>query len=272
VVATPIGNAEDISLRALRILASVDAIACEDTRVTAKLLARHGIRVSLLSYHEHNAFRMRPELLRRLADGGRIALVADVGTPLISDPGLRLVREYADAGFPVVAVPGPSAVTAALSVAGLPTDRFLFAGFPPSRGPARRRFLVELATVPATLVLLESPRRLAASLADMAQVLGPRQATVGRELTKRFEEVRRGSLTELAEAAVAEDVRGEITIVVAPPEADTTVVDEADLDERLDEALAKVSVRDAADQVAATTGLPRRSVYARALQRARRTR
>ena len=265
VVATPIGNAGDITLRALRVLAAVDVIACEDTRVTAKLLAIHGIATPLSSYHDHNAATAGPALLRRLQRGERIALVADAGTPLVSDPGYRLVRACAEAGIAVIPVPGPSAVMAALCISGLPTDRFLFAGFPPVRASARRRFLAELAPLPASLVLLESPRRLAASLADMAAVLGPREAVVARELTKLFEETRRGSLSDLAH--LYRDVpapKGEVTVVVAPPAAPAAATD-AEIDRRLAAALIEGSVRAAAEAVAAATGLPRRRLYARAL-------
>lgn len=270
VVATPIGNARDITLRALDLLAGVDVIACEDTRVTARLLAIHGLSTPLFRYDDHNAPAAGRILLDRLAAGDRIALVSDAGTPLISDPGYRLVRAAAEAGIPVHAVPGPSAVTAALSIAGLPTDRFLFAGFPPPRSAARRRFFEELAAIPATLVVLEAPHRLTATLADMAAVLGPREGAVGRELTKRFEEMWRGPLDALAaRAAEAGRTRGEITIVVAPGQAQRAELDsveaEADLDRRLGAALADRSLKDAVDALAGETGLPRRHVYARAL-------
>ncbi len=264
-VATPIGNAADISLRALRILAGVDAIACEDTRVTAKLLAIHNLSRPLLRYDEHTARRSGPALLQRITDGQRIALVSDAGTPLVSDPGARLVRACLDADLAVHAVPGPSAVTTALMLSGLPTVPFLFAGFLADRGPARRRQLEELAGVSATLVLLESPRRLAACLADMADVLGPRQAAVARELTKLFEEVRRGSLAELAEHYQAAGApKGEVTLVVGPrPPAPPVGDDEAD--RLLLDALRDASPRDAAASVAQATGLPRRILYARAI-------
>jgi 16S rRNA (cytidine1402-2'-O)-methyltransferase len=272
VVATPIGHASDITLRALRVLGGVDAIACEDTRVTAKLLAIHGISTSLTPYHDHNARTAGPALVKRLADGGRIALVSDAGTPLVSDPGYRLVRACADAGVAVIPIPGPSAVLAALCVSGLPTDRFLFAGFAPPRTGPRRRFLAELATVPATLVLMESPRRLAAALADMAEILGPRQAVVARELTKLFEEVRRGALAELADHyREAAPPRGEVTLVVSPPAAPPQA-DDAEVDRLLSAALDEASVRDAAEQVAAETGLAKRHLYARALELRRRRR
>jgi 16S rRNA (cytidine1402-2'-O)-methyltransferase len=268
-VATPIGNARDITLRALDVLAAADVLAAEDTRNTRRLLAIHGVRRppggSLVPYHDHNGPAQRPRLLAALAEGRSVALVSDAGTPLVADPGWRLAAEAIAAGHPVTAVPGASAALAALSVAGLPTDRFLFAGFPPPRGPARRRALAELAAVPATLVFYESPRRLAESLADMAAVLGPgRPAAVCRELTKRFEETRRGPLDALAAAAAtAPAPKGEIVVLVGPPPAEAA--SEAELDAALAAALAGQSVRDAADTVAAALGLPRRQVYARAL-------
>jgi 16S rRNA (cytidine1402-2'-O)-methyltransferase len=264
-VATPIGNAADITLRALDLLAQADVIACEDTRVTAKLLAVHGISRPLVRYDEHTARAAGAALIERVRRGERVALVSDAGTPLVSDPGERLVTECIRAGLPVVAIPGASAALTALCVSGLRAGRFLFAGFLPARSTARRRELEELAGVPATLVLLESPQRLASALADMADVLGPRDAVVARELTKLFEEVRRGSLTELAEhyrqAAVP---KGEVTIVVAPPLPRPPPAD-AEIEALLAEALEGLSPRDAATSVAQVTGLPRRQLYARAI-------
>lgn len=270
-VATPIGNARDISLRALDVLARADILAAEDTRTTGHLLEIHGIRRGrLLPYHDHNGAAQRPRLLAALAEGRSVALVSDAGTPLVADPGYRLAAEAAAAGHRVTAVPGASALLAALSVAGLPTDRFLFAGFLPPRQSARRRALAELAAVPATLVFYESPRRLAAALADMAGTLGAaRPAAVCRELTKRFEETRRAPLGELAEAyAAAPEVRGEIVVLVGGPVAVPVAADV--LDAALEAALAGQSVRDAAAAVAAALGLPRREVYARALELSRR--
>lgn len=270
VVATPIGNAADITLRALDVLATADVVACEDTRETAKLLLLHGLSNTLTPYHEHNAAQARPALMKRLKNGERVALVSDAGTPLVSDPGYRLVAECVAGGIPVTTAPGASSVMAALVLAALPTDRFLFAGFPPPRQGARRRALSELAAVPATLVFLESPRRLAASLADMAAVLGARPAAVARELTKLFEEVRRGTLAELAaHYESAGPPKGEVTLVVGPPAADAAAVSEAEIDRRLDAALGTLSARDAATAVAAETGRPRREIYARAIARAR---
>ncbi|HVH03098.1 MAG TPA: 16S rRNA (cytidine(1402)-2'-O)-methyltransferase [Amaricoccus sp.] len=268
-VATPIGNARDITLRALDVLAAAEVLAAEDTRNTRRLLAIHGVRRPpegwLLPYHDHNGAAQRPRLLKALAEGRSVALVSDAGTPLVADPGWRLAREAIAAGHPVTAVPGASAALAALSVAGLPTDRFLYAGFLPPRAAARRRALAELAPVPATLVFYESPRRLAGSLADMAATLGAgRPAAVCRELTKRFEETRRDSLGALAAAtAGGPEPRGEIVVLVGAPLA--APAGEDALDAALGAALPGRSLRDAADAVAAALGLPRRQVYARAL-------
>ncbi len=271
-VATPIGNAADITLRALEVLKNADVIACEDTRVTARLLAIHGIATPLVPYHDHNAERARPALIRRLKKGQTVALVSDAGTPLVSDPGYRLVRACIAEGVPVTALPGPSAVLAALLLSGLPTDRFLFAGFLPPRSAARRRALAQLAGVRASLVFMESPRRLAAALADMADTLGGREAAVGRELTKMFEEVRRGRLPDLARHYRDRGPpKGEVTVVVAPPE-DEKEPSEHEVDRQLKEALKEASVRDAATRVAAATGVARRRIYARALALKRKRR
>jgi 16S rRNA (cytidine1402-2'-O)-methyltransferase len=266
IVATPIGNAADITLRALEVLAGVDVIACEDTRVTSKLLAIHGISTSLTAYHEHNAARARPALIQRLKSGQTVALVSDAGTPLVSDPGYKLVRACLDAEIPVTGIPGPSAALTALMVSGLPTDRFLFAGFLPPRTTARRRALTELAAVPASLVLMESARRLAALLADMADILGERETAVTRELTKMFEEVRRGTPAILAaHYRDAGAPKGEVTLVVAPPLAGSSLTDD-EVDRRLNEAMRESSVRDAAARVAVETGLAKRALYNRALE------
>jgi 16S rRNA (cytidine1402-2'-O)-methyltransferase len=265
IVATPIGNLGDITLRALAALAGADLIACEDTRVTRKLLDRYAIRTPLTPYHDHNAADARPKLLRRLGDGAAIVLVSDAGTPLVSDPGYKLVRAAQDAGYGVTAIPGASAVLAALAVAGLPTDQFFFAGFLPPKQAARRARIAELARIPATLVLFESGPRLAATLADLAAGLGQiREAALCRELTKLHEEVRRGDLKALAESYAAAEPRGEIVLVVGPPRAaERPSAEEAD--ELLRSALSRTSLKAAVAEVAATTGLPRRQIYQRAL-------
>ena len=264
-VATPIGNLQDITLRALDTLRGADVVACEDTRVTGKLLAHYGISVPTVAYHEHNAAKVRPGLLQRLAVGQRVALVSDAGSPLISDPGYRLVQEAAAAGLPVTVAPGASAVLAGLQLSGLPTDRFFFAGFLPPKSGARRKALGELATVPSTLIFFESGPRLATSLADMADMLGDRPAAVARELTKLYEELRRESLGALAtHYADAGPPKGEIVVVVGPP-APAEAVSDAEVDAQLEAALADQSVRDAAAAVAEATGRARRDVYQRAL-------
>lgn len=268
-VATPIGNLGDISLRALETLAGADCIACEDTRVTRKLTERYGIATPLMAYHEHNAAEALPKIIARLAEGQAVALVSDAGTPLISDPGYRLVRAAIEAGHAVTAVPGASAVLAALSLAGLPTDRFFFEGFLPPKQGARQKRIAELAAIPATLVLFESGPRLGASLADLAAGLGPRAASVCRELTKLHEEIRRGDLAGLAnDYAEGGETRGEIVIVIAPPPPPGDTGD-TDVDELLRNALARVSVKDAVGEVALATGRARRDVYQRALELAK---
>ena len=267
VVATPIGNLADISLRALATLAAADAVLAEDTRVTKKLLAHYGIATPLVAYHEHNAAVMRPHLLARLASGAALALVSDAGTPLVSDPGFKLVASALAENISVTSVPGASAILAALVVAGLPTDRFFFEGFLPSKQVARRHRIAELAAVPGTLVFFESPHRVAETLADLHAILGQREAAVARELTKHFETVRRGALAELA-ATFAEGPppKGEIVLLVGPPSADIAVPDAADLDAKIGKALETLSVKEAATVISAETGQPRRKVYARAIE------
>lgn len=265
VVATPIGNLGDVTIRALATLAAADVVACEDTRVTAVLLRRYGIAAKTIAYHEHNAARQRPKLLEMLAEGQSVALVSDAGTPLVSDPGYRLVVEAKEAGHAVTAIPGASAVMAALTTAGLPTDAFLFAGFLPPKTAARTKRLQELARVPATLVFFESPQRLADSLADMTAVLGERSAAVARELTKAFEETRNGTLPQLAAAyAGSAAPKGEIVVVVGPPAEEAASAEDADA--ILASLLENRPVGEAAAEAAAITGLPRRELYRRALQ------
>jgi 16S rRNA (cytidine1402-2'-O)-methyltransferase len=262
-VATPIGNLGDISLRALQALAAADLICCEDTRVTRKLLDHYAIATSLTPYHEHNAAVARPKILERLAAGDAIALVSDAGTPLISDPGYKLVREASQAGHMVTAVPGASAVLTALSLAALPTDRFFFEGFLPPKQVARQKRIAELVRIPASLVLFESGPRLAEALADLAAGLGEREAAVCRELTKLHEEVRRSDLLSLAQDyAQGAETRGEMVIVIAPPQEQQA----EDIDALLRNALARVSVKDAVGEVALATGRSKREVYQRALE------
>jgi 16S rRNA (cytidine1402-2'-O)-methyltransferase len=265
-VATPIGNLRDITLRALEALAAADVIACEDTRVTRKLLQRYAITTPLTPYHEHNAEAARPKILARLAAGEAVALVSDAGTPLVSDPGFKLVRAAQRAGHLVTALPGASAMLAALSVAGLPTDRFFFEGFLPAKDGPRRTRIAELAQIPSTLVLFETGPRLARALADLSAVLGSREAAVCRELTKLHEEVRRGDLATLArDYGEAPAPRGEIVIVIAPPTAEAAHVDAGAIDAMLRRALRSASVKDAVSEVAAATGRPKREIYQRAL-------
>ncbi|TCU70455.1 16S rRNA (cytidine1402-2'-O)-methyltransferase [Bradyrhizobium sp. R2.2-H] len=268
-VATPIGNLGDITLRALQTLAGVDVIACEDTRITRRLTERYAIAATLKQYHEHNAEAARPKILEALARGGSVALVSDAGTPLISDPGFKLVREVCTAGHPVHALPGPSSVLAALSVAALPTDRFFFEGFLPAKSAARRARLAELARIDATLVMFESGNRMQATLDDLAEIMGEREAAVCRELTKLHEEVRRAPLAELARQADAPETRGEFVLVIGPPAADADVLAPDALDGLLREQLAANSVKDAVAHAVALSGRPRREVYARALELAK---
>jgi 16S rRNA (cytidine1402-2'-O)-methyltransferase len=260
-VATPIGNLADISLRALAILARADLIAAEDTRHSKKLLTHFGIAAKLTPYHEHNAEKERPKLMAQLGAGQSVALISDAGTPLVSDPGYKLVRAALDAGLPVVSIPGPSATLAALTTSGLPTDTFLFAGFLPAKSGARRARLERLKTVPATLILFESPSRLGNSLADMANLLGARQAAVAKELTKLHESVTLGRLDQLATAFSGETLKGEFVVVVAPAAGDLTEPSDEMIAEQLDKALKFESFRDAVRSVAEVLNVSRARVY-----------
>ena len=263
-VATPIGNLGDVTLRALETLASADIVACEDTRVTRVLLSRYGMRRKLTAYHEHNEAEAAPRLIAAIGEGRSVALVSDAGTPLVSDPGYRLVRQANEAEIRVVPVPGASAVLAALSASGLPTDAFFFAGFLPPKESRRKSRLEELRTVPGTLVFFESPRRLAAALADMADCLGNRPAAVGRELTKLYEEMRRGKLGDLADAFKArESLKGEIVVVVGPPEA--AAPQAAELDTLLLSLSRDMPASKAAAEAARLTGGSRPELYRRLL-------
>jgi 16S rRNA (cytidine1402-2'-O)-methyltransferase len=266
IVATPIGNLRDITLRALDVLGAADLIVCEDTRVFAKLASHYGIAASTIAYSDATQDLAEPRILRALAAGKRVALVSDAGMPLISDPGYRLVRAALAGNHVVTAAPGPSAVPMALALSGLPTDRFFFGGFLPAKQVERRRAISAAASVPSTLVFFEAPHRLAASLGDLADLLGPRPAAIARELTKLFEEVRRAPLTELAQHYASHpEVKGEIAIVVGPPD-EAVAPPAAKLDEALLTAMAGASLKDAAAEVAARYGLKRRDVYARALE------
>ncbi|MDZ4738162.1 MAG: 16S rRNA (cytidine(1402)-2'-O)-methyltransferase [Rhodospirillaceae bacterium] len=266
IVATPIGNLGDITRRAIETLAAADLVLCEDTRVTGRLLSHLGLKRPLRPYHDHNAARMRPEILQLLAMGQTVALVSDAGTPLISDPGYRLVRDAIAAGHTVTPLPGASALLAALAIAGLPTDRFLFAGFLPPKSAARRTAIAELRTLRATLLFYESGPRLAGMLADLADLLGPREAAVARELTKLYEETKRDRLDALAaHYAAAGGPKGEIVVLVGPPDEDAAILDDAALDAMLTERLARLPLKTAVDEVAGASGRPRREVYRRAL-------
>lgn len=266
-VATPIGAARDITLRALDILASADVLAAEDTRTLRRLMQIHGVPVGdrqIIAYHDHNGARARPKLLAALADGKTVAYASEAGSPLIADPGYALAKEVAAEGYRVFSAPGPSAVVAALTVAGLPTDRFMFAGFPPSGKSARANWLREIGAVDATLVLYESPKRLAKSLAEMVDVWGPeREIAVCRELTKRFEEVRRGSLGDVAAQIAESPVKGEVVLVV---NRGSSEIDASSMDDMLRDAMVDLSIKDAASMVSESLGMKKRDVYQRALE------
>ena len=265
-VATPIGTARDITLRALDVLNAADLLAAEDTRNLRHLLAIHGVPLRgrrILAYHDHNADRQRPAILAALGEGRAVAYCSDAGTPLVADPGFRLARDAADAGARVHAVPGASALLAALTVAGQPSDRFLFAGFPPAQAGARRRWLAEIAAVDATVVLFESPRRVGELLTALCEIEANREISICRELTKKFEEVLRGTAATLRDAVPPEGLRGEVVVVMAPPAAATA--DQADVQAALAGRLGHMSVRDAAAEVAGALGLPRKEVYRMAL-------
>lgn len=266
-IATPIGNARDITLRAIDLLKACDVLAAEDTRSLRHLMDLHGIALGdrpLLAYHEHNGARMRPRLLAEMAAGKAVLYASEAGTPMISDPGFDLGRAAREAGHAVTSAPGASAVVTALTLGGLPTDRFLFAGFLPNAGGARKTALQGLAGVEATLAFYESPRRLEAMLRAAAEVLGDRQATVCRELTKKFEEARSGTLSELAEYYAATPPKGEIVVLIA--KGDSSSGKDFDLEQEVNKALETMSVRDAADYVSTRFGVKRRPVYQLAMR------
>ncbi|WP_370644115.1 16S rRNA (cytidine(1402)-2'-O)-methyltransferase [Thalassobius sp. Cn5-15] len=266
-LATPIGTARDITLRALDILASADVLVAEDTRSLRRLMEIHGVPLGdrpLLSYHDHNGAQMRPRLLAFLAEGKSLAYASEAGTPMVADPGFDLARAAREDGHPVVSAPGPSAVVTALTLAGLPTDRFMFAGFLPNAKGARRKMLEELCDVPATVAFYESPKRIAAMLADAADVMGEaREVAVCRELTKKFEEVLRGTLSELAAICAERTLKGEIVVVI--DRARSPNISEVDLEMKLQLLLKEMSVRDASDALAERTGIKRRKIYQMAL-------
>jgi len=272
IVPTPIGNAEDITLRALKILDSVDIIACEDTRHTGALLSRYGIPTRRIAYHDYSGARTRAKLVKLLAGGGSIALVSDAGTPLISDPGYKLVLEALEANVPVVPLPGPSAPTTALMFSGLPPDKYFFAGFLPSGGANRQRALAELATLSVTILLLESPRKLGSTLGDLHTTLGDRKAVLARELTKLHEHVERAGLAQLVERykGAAGNPRGELVIAIGPPtEAQLESRRMAQLEEidgPLLQALQHMNTKSAVQCIAESTGLSKRLLYQRALE------
>jgi 16S rRNA (cytidine1402-2'-O)-methyltransferase len=264
VAATPIGNLKDVTYRVVEALSLADKILCEDTRQTAKLLAAYGVRAPMSPYHDHNAERVRPGIIEALKEGARFLLVSDAGTPLISDPGAKLVREARAAGIPVIPLPGPSAFVAALSAAGAMTGRFLFAGFPPPKEEARRRFFSDLAAVKATLVFYESPQRLGESLAAMAAAFGPRRAVVARELTKIYEEFVEGALPDLAARYGAQTPKGEFVVIIDPPPEEPAAAP-AEIDAFLAAALKTRSLKEAAAAAAGAFGIARKEAYARAL-------
>ena len=267
VVATPIGNLGDITLRALATLAAAETVLCEDTRTSGKLMERFAIRTRLSPYHEHNAQKVRPEILERLKHGATIALISDAGMPLVSDPGYRLVKEAVEQGIPVTACPGPSAVLTGLALSGLPTDRFLFAGFVPQKQGERMKLFAEFAKLKATLIFFESPHRIVETLNDLSTALPGRRVAVTRELTKLHEEVLRGAASEIAaELSARAAVKGEITLLVGPPEGEEEI-SEADLEAAITEALAAMPASKAASEVAKRFNLNRSDIYQMILAR-----
>jgi 16S rRNA (cytidine1402-2'-O)-methyltransferase len=268
ITATPIGHLGDVTLRALATMAAADILLCEDTRTTGKLLERYAIRTKLLPYHEHNAARVRPAILRDLAEGKSIALVSDAGMPLVSDPGYRLVADCVEQNIPVTAVPGASAVLTALALSGLPTDRFSFLGFLPSKSGERKKLFAEFSGVKSTLIVFESPHRIVDALADLAGTLGNRRVAVSRELTKLHEEVLRGTAAEVqATLAARPAVKGEITVVIAPPEDGPAEVSEETLEAAIDKALQSMPAARAAADIAKRFDLAKKDIYARILGR-----
>ena len=263
-VATPIGNLEDITLRALRVLKESSVIACEDTRHTQKLLNHYGIQNRLISYHEHNENSRATELVAEMENGASVALVTDAGTPVISDPGFRLVSLCVERGIPIVPIPGPSSALAALSASGLPAGQFLFVGFLPARQGERRRALSALATCPSTLILFEAPHRIAKTLSDAVEILGPRQAALGREITKLHEEFLRGTMAELAKQLKQSSLRGEMTLVIAPPTQSSAAIPKGlTLRARVEHLISEENLghKAALKHAAREFNLPRREAY-----------
>ncbi len=265
IVSTPIGNLSDITLRALDILKLADLIICEDTRVSGKLLAHYGIKKPLLSYNDHNAGQRRPEIFAEIEKGKRVALISDAGTPLVSDPGYKLVREALEQGIYVTAIPGASSVITALCLSGLPSDSFFFGGFLPSKSEALKKYIANIASIPTTLVFFESARRLSESLPALLEGLSDRNAAIMRELTKLYEEGRRGKLSELIEDIRENgEPKGEVVLVIAPPETETIAIE--NIQEKLEFLLKSHSVKEAASILAEQTGLPRKEIYSMALK------
>lgn len=268
VTATPIGHLGDVTLRALATMAAADVLLCEDTRTTAKLLERYGIRSKLMAYHEHNAAKVRPAILQALGQGLSYALVSDAGMPLVSDPGFRLVADCVTLKIPVTAVPGASAVLTALALSGLPTDRFAFLGFLPTKSGERKKVLTEFSGVKATLIAFESPHRIIDALADVASVLGLRGVAVSRELTKLHEEVLRGTAQEVGTILAGRpSVKGEITLVIGPPDEDAAVASEETIEDAIGEALKFMPAAKAAADIAKRLNMSKKEIYARILAR-----
>jgi 16S rRNA (cytidine1402-2'-O)-methyltransferase len=268
ITATPIGHLGDVTLRALSTMAAVDVLLCEDTRTTGKLLARYAIRTRLMPYHEHNAERVRPAILKALGEGQAYALVSDAGMPLVSDPGYRLVGDCVEHNIPVTAIPGASAVLTALALSGLPTDRFTFMGFLPAKSGERRKFLGEFADVKSTLVAFESPHRIIDALVDVAATLGNRPVAVSRELTKLHEEVLRGTALEIHDILKARpSVKGEITLVVGPPDQSAVAISDDVIEAAIDKALLSMPAAKAASEVAKRFDLVKKDIYTRILAR-----
>ena len=268
ITATPIGNLGDVTLRALATLAAADVVLCEDTRITSRLLERYGIKASMKPYHEHNAEAVRPAIIKALQAGGAYALVSDAGVPLVSDPGYRLVRACVDEGITITALPGASATLTALALSGLPTDRFTFLGFLPQKEKARHDLLMQFKALPSTLIAFESPHRIVDALADVAMALGDRRVAVARELTKLHEEVLRGTAEDVRHIwAAREFVKGEIVLVIAPPDEEQEAASEEDIEEAITRALEDQSASKAASAVAKAFNLSKDEIYARILRR-----